>query len=143
MANASDNQLDADARHRLCLAIDEELAAFLCCVDTYETASREVWDRPHRAKLSPRPASDTVRRVRQIVAACKSGIFDISRARKSMGYRCIFCGHRARLRVSSFSHASAPRSCDVVHPNMWGGVVAALSRSCNTQHGCKLQVRPM
>jgi len=59
MANASDNQLDADARHRLCLAIDEELAAFLCCVDTYETASREVWDRPHRAKLSPRPASDT------------------------------------------------------------------------------------
>jgi hypothetical protein len=27
----------------LCLAIDEELAAFLRCVDNYETSSREVW----------------------------------------------------------------------------------------------------
>ena len=26
----------------LCLAIDEELAAFLRCVDNYETSSREV-----------------------------------------------------------------------------------------------------
>jgi hypothetical protein len=29
-------------RHALCLAIDEELHAFLRCVDNYETATREV-----------------------------------------------------------------------------------------------------
>ena len=37
----------------LCLAIDEELAAFLRCIDNYETASREVCS-PCFPSLAPR-----------------------------------------------------------------------------------------
>ena len=48
-------------RRALCVAIDEELRAFLRCVDNYQTANREV------------------------VSACKAGLFDMARARKSMG----------------------------------------------------------
>ena len=48
-------------RRALCVAIDEELRAFLRCVDNYQTATREV------------------------VSACKAGLFDMARARKSMG----------------------------------------------------------
>mmetsp|Transcript_12157 Transcript_12157/g.19072 ORF Transcript_12157/g.19072 Transcript_12157/m.19072 type:complete len:103 (-) Transcript_12157:447-755(-) len=47
----------------LCTKIDTELLAYLRCVDEYQTAASEV------------------------AACCKSGIFDIARARKSMGNR--------------------------------------------------------
>eukprot|EP00961_Rhodomonas_salina_P034343 462785-Rhodomonas_salina.2 len=48
---------------KLCTDIDNELRSFLKCVDDYQTAHAEV------------------------VAACRSGILDLARARKSMGNR--------------------------------------------------------
>ena len=83
----------AGEHEELCRAIDEELAAFLRCIDNYETASREVSlcprapragfaQRARRARCSGLSTACAV----QIVSACKSGVFDLARARKSMGH---------------------------------------------------------
>jgi len=62
----------------LCLAIDEELASFLRCIDNYETASREV-----RASFLCRPSTANPRFAalmrRHIVCPLLSYLFNNAR----------------------------------------------------------------
>ena len=69
----------AGEHEELCRAIDEELAAFLRCIDNYETASREV-------SLCPRaPRAGFAQRAR--------------RARCCVSQHCVCCADRVGVQV--------------------------------------------